>query len=731
MINKYIEPSLETKQKNRDEIPKGDLKFLLSFEDPPPEGEEAKDVFKTITLEEILNSNDDYCIVGQAGIGKSNMLLWIAITILTMKTPYLPLKIQIKDIKDINSKKSFFEFLEGYQNYDLKGYEFANTPILFLLDGLDQIDNYSNIRDRLKTKDIFGSNNRIILATRPIGFNWIKDLDYKYLRIMPFDDQRIKEYLEKYQDNEDLLRIIDKNKELLQIPILLRMVKFLLVKGILSRIHNRTQLYQGFIKYLYNYWENARSGNKYHDIDVAGIIDILQDISYLSIKEGHLGSFDIEFGHNHLGEKAKKLIEWNLTHNLIETGFKKRLTYTHQSYQEYFASIKLRQIIIIDSSINYDMLKIHLEYFNWDDVWRFLIGGLDNKEITEQIINEIGRHDIYLAAQCLIETNLKVKCENVKEKILFFIIDRNFIDNTEKDFLLKHLKFIFDSKAEIEKAEEFLIPLLQDQNSDVRQSTAEALGKIKSEKAVEFLIPLFKDFHDRWSAASALREIKSKKAVEFLIPFLEDQESYVRYLAADILGKIMPEKADEFLISLIKDIDIRWSAVSLEEITTPEKAGKLLTSLIEDRLIRQSTAEALGEIKSEKAEEFLIPLLQDQNSDVRRSTARVLGEMKSEKAVESLIPLLQDQNSDVRWSAARALGEIKSEKAVEFLIPLLQDQDLSVCRSAAEALGEIIAIINEDEQNHVINKLKFTNIHYKSFEIIKNKLGRRILNISI
>jgi len=226
------------------------------------------------------------------------------------------------------------------------------------------------------------------------------------------------------------------------------------------------------------------------------------------------------------------------------------------------------------------------------------------------------------------------------------------------------LKVKFLDITRSEKAVPALILALNDENSYVRRSAAEALGKIGNSQAVDALILALndKDSYVRRSAAEALGKIGNSQAVDALILALNDKDSYVRRSAAEALGKIGNSQAVDALILALND---------------------------ENSYVRRSAAEALGKIGNSQAVDALILALNDENSYVRRSAAEALGKIGNSQAVDALILALNDENSYVRRSAAEALGKIGNSQAVDALILALNDEDSHVRRSAAEALVKI------------------------------------------
>jgi HEAT repeat protein len=270
-------------------------------------------------------------------------------------------------------------------------------------------------------------------------------------------------------------------------------------------------------------------------------------------------------------------------------------------------------------------------------------------------------------------------------------------------------------------AVEPLSAALKDEEWDVRQAAARALGKIKDPRAVKPLIAALKD--EKWdvrqAAAEALGEIGAP-AVEPLIAALKGENKDVRQAAAAMLGRLgwqpgrdetagwywmvkgdwdkcvaLGALAVEPLIAALKDgsFSVRKAAAeALGKIGDPRAVEPLIAALKDkDEYVRKAAAYALGKIKDPRAVEPLIAALKDQNSDVRAAAAYALGEIKDPRAVEPLIAALGDEKSSGvrKAAAAKALGKIKDPRAVEPLIAALKDKDSDVRKAAAEALDHL------------------------------------------
>ncbi|OHB49231.1 MAG: hypothetical protein A2099_03910 [Planctomycetes bacterium GWF2_39_10] len=726
-MNKYIIPHIQIRKKNlsqsREKSPESEPNpaFL-----PEELSQKEEYTFETINIQEIACSEQDYIIVGESGIGKTSLLLWMGkqIALEGEKAKYIPLFIQMNDVSQIKMRDEFLSLLNT--RYNLDEYDIKDRRFLFLVDGLDQIGEFGNIQNRLKNKDIFGERNKIILTTRPIGYEWVKknlENRYEYLQIQPFDKKKIQEYIGRYVNDERFQTILSQNNELLKVPILLKMVKALISTDRLSEIRNRASLYEEFIRCLFEDWESAKKGCSSAYTTAIEIQKDLAELSFHAIENNYLGSFPLGKGYEYLKNDKKRLdeiISWSVTHNLIEKERQKVIAYTHQSFQEYFAAAYLKDKLCRDNRIDQEILEQCLEYKRWDETIVFTVGMLDD-EMAKTLIEKIVKCDLYLAGLCLGE--FKGQRSGFKGLI------NELLKNLEKEEAQNVLIKIADSDL-IEK----LIKLLTDTDSNVRRNAANALGKIGTEKAVDPLIAVLKDKDTdrnvRQSVADALGKIGTEKAIDPLIAVLndEDMDWEVRQSTASVLCKIGKEKAIDILIAVLKDRDMdedarQRAAYTLSEIGTKKAIDALIAVLNDKDMgwgVRRSAADALGKIGTEKAVDALIAVLKDRGWDdpqrwrFRQSVADALGKIGTEKAIDTLIAVLNDKDMDweARQNAASVLCKIGKEKAIDILIAVLKDRDMDRDRDfrqrAAYALSEIgtkkaidalIAVLKDEDRN--------------------------------
>ncbi len=236
---------------------------------------------------------------------------------------------------------------------------------------------------------------------------------------------------------------------------------------------------------------------------------------------------------------------------------------------------------------------------------------------------------------------------------------------------------------------------LTDKNTAVRQTTAEALGRIGDPQAIPDLRNALKDEDEsvRSSAADALGRIGDPQTIPDLRNALKDEDESVRSSAADALGRIGNPQAIPDLLNTLKDENesVRYFAASaFGQIGDPQAIPELRNTLKdENKSVRYCAASALGRIGDPQAIPELHNALKDENEDVRQYAASTLGQIGNPEAIPDLLNALKDENKSVRYAAAEALGRIGDPQAIPELRNIIKDGNKSVRYSAAEALGQI------------------------------------------
>jgi HEAT repeat protein len=231
---------------------------------------------------------------------------------------------------------------------------------------------------------------------------------------------------------------------------------------------------------------------------------------------------------------------------------------------------------------------------------------------------------------------------------------------------------------------------LQDADSRTRQAAAKALGEIGDPRAAESLVAALRD-HYQVVRRSAMRGLGVFWQLQD-VSSLADDDPNVRQAAARALGELGDVRAVGPLIAALKDEDSRThkaAAKALGEIGDP--AIERLIAALEDKdpPTREAAARALGELGDARAVDPLIAALENEDSGTRRAAAKALGEIGDPRAAVPLAVALFDKDEVVTfWSRHGPLIRI-GEAAVEPLTAALGDKNQDIRAAAAEALRKI------------------------------------------
>ncbi|EAZ82888.1 HEAT repeat domain-containing protein [Algoriphagus machipongonensis] len=290
-----------------------------------------------------------------------------------------------------------------------------------------------------------------------------------------------------------------------------------------------------------------------------------------------------------------------------------------------------------------------------------------------------------------------------------------------------------------------LIPLLQDQDSEIRAQAAKWLGDIKYAKAGENLLPLLQDseIRVRFFASEALGRIAYEPAIEGLIQVLKDnndEDAYLRHaasLALARIGKVEPitalsndpsaaarlgavlalrRLADPGITAFLNDSDeyiVTEAARAINDDFSIEEAlpalGDLLltTNSQNEPLIRRAinanlrvgTDKALENLKRYIAKGGIDPILKAEAiatvgswakpSVLDRVDGRNRGEIERDLATvqnsvgSTLIAALGNSDANIRIAAEKAIGNLELKEANPKLLALLKSDPVDEVREEA------------------------------------------------
>jgi len=338
----------------------------------------------------------------------------------------------------------------------------------------------------------------------------------------------------------------------------------------------------------------------------------------------------------------------------------------------------------------------------------------------------------------------------------------------------------FQSQRAFEKLKKHL----EDQKQDIyiRTTIISAIGSTQFTGATDSLISLLmEDSEVRSKVAKALGQLGSDKAIEFLIELLQDQESDVRYNALEALyqlsldettfTKLRESPSSELLIILLKKQAKEWieglgytsylqdtdRATKLLVRLNSGEAAMLLLELLQDqeRLVRRATTQVLyllssdeavfSHLRSDDTIQLLIKLLKAEMKEQIKEASldpswrgfdkatMLLVRLDSNEAIEQLIELMQDRNSSVRLRATMLLFQISINKTITeqirkgdkfgLLVQLLKEQMersdfssyLSPYPGGSNSAAMLLVQIDKSEAvNHLLVLLEHQNSDVQS-----------------
>lgn len=217
-----------------------------------------------------------------------------------------------------------------------------------------------------------------------------------------------------------------------------------------------------------------------------------------------------------------------------------------------------------------------------------------------------------------------------------------------------------------------------------KHAVLEALGAFASRgdtDAIRIVVKVFGSNLD--TEALAVLKSAGERAVDYLIGLLEDENETTRVEAIQALGKIGNHKATGALVALLKETQIgdvgiaEEVVISLGRLKDPISVGSLIAILGSNvsnddthYKLKCLTITALGEIADKQATPTLVKMLRNSKVRIRARAAAALGKIGDNTAVDPLIKILGDdrEGSWVREAAAWALWQMEDGKVA---LPLL------------------------------------------------------------
>jgi HEAT repeats/HEAT repeat len=268
------------------------------------------------------------------------------------------------------------------------------------------------------------------------------------------------------------------------------------------------------------------------------------------------------------GRQVQEFLERVKVHTglIVERG-RGRFGFLHLLFEEYLAG----QHLADDPDLAVELIQELRHRTRWEEPIRLAIAAQSPKAAARLIRKgvmappshdeEILHRDLFLVARCLgdcetVEPELALRVTNSVLDLLREIGPFNFKWASHADDALVSLHKHTISAEVIETR---LLELLKTPEPNVRAAAAELCRdlKLSSDFVVTELMRALTDneWQVRQAAAEALGSIGSDRAVDALLVALKDNDHYVRSAAAEALGNIGSDRALDALILAMKDDD--------------------------------------------------------------------------------------------------------------------------------------------------------------------------------
>lgn len=368
-----------------------------------------------IINENLLDVNNlKFMLDAESGMGKTTFLMRYLETILdapTHKIYSLPIYFHLGNVPEGGGFQQFREsinreiidviLLEKEENPDLILDEdllqitlnsiFGYSKFMFLLDGFDQLhpqDRFRFFVDSFLEDNAFRSNF-VLLASRKFEFGSLAtDAVIKrgegaafQMTFQSLTKEEGSLYLGDAAKNKVVKDLAAFTPELLQTPVLLKMIRGLHDSELLEGLNNRAEMYTHWCNHLL-----MQSGKDESELEKC--MDQLAEVSFQQMLDGKVQRFQKEEpGYDKSDiEKHKLLMQgddlapcWQEV--LQQTP--RRWEFRHPSYQEYFAARHIAKIAEWQ-----DIVRENCGNEKWNEAFKILAGMVSAKEIYNIFIEE-------------------------------------------------------------------------------------------------------------------------------------------------------------------------------------------------------------------------------------------------------------------------------------------------------------------------------------------------------
>ena len=516
-------------------------------------GRDERDVEDVVAQEKLL------IISGASGMGKTTTLKWLTLVYaenyLGGAERLIPFYVDLGRFRHglFYDHALTIAHENRLEEDDFKELLESGRLVIFL-DGLDLLGSSGDFEPVAEIQNFMSGFSRckFVLSSRPGFFEGFKSSSCKVSELVELDDPKIKGYIHKYlgegyKADALISRIFDRRDERLKLlcknPMMLHLVIWLQENDKIA--DDRAGIYRESVEGIITHY---RGKGKTLSSDEQLVRDVLKELAFSMQKENtvrldHGSALDVAGSctspERYEEVSAERVLEDCFGLGLLhKDGDEVRFGF-HQSFQEYFAAVKLKEIF----EYGYDISE-SFSHPKWEDT---LIVLSEITERPDELFDDvIGAGEIFLAAKLALHVDDR-RVENLCARLLDKVDSES---DVEKYWAGESFAYVGD------KAADAMMLLLACEDYRIVLQAVETLGTIGGVWPVEPLKDILRDDDDptmRWRAARALGRIGDRRAVEALINALNDDNQTVRLITIRALDKIGDKRSVEPLTNILRD----------------------------------------------------------------------------------------------------------------------------------------------------------------------------------
>ena len=239
---------------------------------------------------------------------------------------------------------------------------------------------------------------------------------------------------------------------------------------------------------------------------------------------------------------------------------------------------------------------------------------------------------------------------------------------------------------------------LGDNDIFVRNYVTDALIKI-GPSALKYVIEQLNNSNDevRNRILMIYKELKTSDYVEYLIPLIKDEDPDIRTLTKAYLSQYLNKEAGLQLIDILKDSsqpqELRETALKILLSKPMPEFIDAVAEIIENKeydfFARNAAAEILIKASPDGTHDVFENKLRDECPQVRRGAIITIGRRQGKKASLRIGDFIKDPDHAVRVTTVEILGEIGDPTVIGLLTQAMNDPSLGIWKPCKDAIKMI------------------------------------------